>query len=164
VRLKRPHPASLDEVRISRLGEDALIEYVEPGFWTTHLRLGPEVQHMTDQEILARHNAVIEAQERLREQYEHVAIEIPPGRPQIERSAWAGGWIPRGDVLRCQIDDGGPDGEPVIQIDDHELSWEEFGHLLTTFAGWGMRIVVVPEDDTHLEPSIEVREPRKDER
>ena len=51
---------------------------------------------MTDPEILERHNAVIKTTERLREEYEHVAIEIPPGRPQIERSDWSGQWTPRG--------------------------------------------------------------------
>jgi hypothetical protein len=31
-------------------------------------------------------------------------------------------------------------------------------------AGWGMRIIFVPDDSTHEEPEIEVREPHKDER
>jgi len=38
--------------------------------------------------------------------------------------------VPRGDVLRCIIDDGGPKGEAVIHIDDQELSLREFGRLL----------------------------------
>lgn len=164
MRPKRPYRASLDQVRISRHGEEAVVEYAEPGVWTTHLKLGPEVQGMTDQEILDRHNDVLEAMERLREGYEHVAIEIPPGKPQIEHSDWTGHWTPRGGVLRCVIDDGGPGGEPVVHIDEHDLSWEEFGRLLTTYAGWGMRVTFVPEDDAHVEPRIEVREPRPDER
>ena len=163
MRLKRPPRASLDEVRISRHGDDAVIEYVEPGFWTTHLKLGPEVQRMTDEEILDRAQRGDRGDERLREQYEHVAVEIPLGRPQIERSGWSGQWTPRGDVLRCEIVDGGPGGEPIIHIDEHELSWEEFGRLLTTYAGWGMRVVFVPEGDTHLEPRVEVREPGRNE-
>jgi len=61
------------------------------------------------------------------------------------------------------VDDGGPGGEPVIHIDEHELSWEEFGRLLTTYAGWGMQIVIVPEDETEREPRVEVREPGPDE-
>jgi len=47
MRLKKPHVASVDEVRISRHSDEAVIAHVEPGFWTTHLRLGPEVQRMT---------------------------------------------------------------------------------------------------------------------
>lgn len=50
------------------------------------------------------------------------------------------------------------------RIDDHDLSWQEFGRLLTTHAGWGMRIILVPDDETHVTPSIEVREPREGER
>ena len=44
--------------------------------------------------------------------------------------------IPRGDVLRCIIDDAGPDGEVTIQIEDKELSLAEFGRLLRVHAGW----------------------------
>ena len=40
MRFKRPEVASLDQVRISRVEDVAVIEYVEPGFWTTHFRLG----------------------------------------------------------------------------------------------------------------------------
>ena len=114
---------------------------------------------MTDQEILDTFNDHLVTSARLRAEYEHIATEIPPGKPQIEYSALSDQWVPRGYVLRAVIDDGGPDNEPIIHIDDHELSWTAFGRLLTTFAGWGMRIVVVPDDETHLEPRIEVREP-----
>jgi hypothetical protein len=36
---------------------------------------------------------------------------------------------------------------------------EEFGTLLLTHGGWGMRIVFVPDDRLDEEPEIEVREP-----
>ena len=49
---------------------------------------------------------------------------------------------------------------PVIEIDDRELSWEEFGKLVVTYAGWGMRIAFVPEDEVHRLPRVEVREPK----
>ena len=48
-------------------------------------------------------------------------------------------------------------------IDDHELSLEEFGRLLTTHAGWGMRIEFVPEDEIHRRPTHAVREPHPDQ-
>lgn len=73
-------------------------------------------------------------------------------------------WTPRGDLLRCVISDGGPDNEPIIHIDDRDLSWTEFGRLLTTYAGWGIRVILEPEDETQIEPRVEVREPREDER
>ena len=53
--------------------------------------------------------------------------------------------MPRGDVLRCIIDDAGPNGEVTIHIDDQELSLAEFGRLLSVHGGWGMRIAFVPE-------------------
>lgn len=164
MRLKRPYVASLGDVRIDRHGDEAVIEYVEPDVWTTHLKLGPEVQQMTDQEILDRFNKLIEIQQRMRAEYEHVAIEIPPGKPQIEYFEKGDHWTPRGGVLRCVIGDGGPDNEPVVHIDEQDLAWEDFGRLLTTYAGWGMRVIFVPDDETHLKPRIEVREPRGDER
>ncbi len=39
--------------------------------------------------------------------------------------------------LRCLIDDTleHEASEPVIQIDEKELSWSEFGKLLCTYAG-----------------------------
>jgi hypothetical protein len=48
---------------------------------------------------------------------------------------------------------------PIVYIDDRELSWKEFGRLVTTYAGWGMRLIVVPDDELDEEPRIEVREP-----
>ena len=159
MRRRRPQVASLDEVKITRDGDDAIIEYADDKVWATHFKLGPAVHHMTDQEILDRWNECVLAQEQVAAEYEHIAVEIPPGKPQIEYFDKGSQWTTRGDVLRCVIDDGGPDGEPVIHLDDHELSWEEFGRLLVTHAGWGMRVVFVPDDELHETPRIEVREP-----
>jgi len=144
--MKKPYIATLDEVRISRQGENVIIQYIEPNVRTTYLTIGPEVQAMTDQEILERHNQLLRAQQQMASEYEHIAIEIPPGRPQIKYFEPGDQWTPRGDVLRCVIEDGGPDGEAVIYIDDHELSLKDFGRLLVTYAGWGMRIIFVPDD------------------
>lgn len=96
-------------------------------------------------------------------EYEHVAVEIPQGRPQIKYFRLGNQWSLHGDVLRCIISDGGPGGRAVVCIDDHELSLEEFGRLLTTYAGWGMRIVFVPDDRTDEEPEIEIRDPDDEE-
>jgi hypothetical protein len=64
--------------------------------------------------------------------------------------------LARDAVLRCLIDEN-PEGEPVIYIDDHALSLQEFGGLLGTYAGWGMRIVLVEEDNSDP-PFIETRD------
>jgi hypothetical protein len=47
----------------------------------------------------------------------------------------------------------------VVKIDERELQLEQFGKLLTTYAGWGMRIEFVPEDELHRRPVLEVRKP-----
>ena len=163
MRKKRPRVASADEVRITRDGEAALIEFADSSIASTHLTIGPDMAEMTDQEILACYNDCVRAQAHAAATYEHVNIEIPVGRPQIEYEARSRQWVPRGDVLRCVIEDD-ENREPVIHIDDQELSWQEFGRLLVTYAGWGMRIKFVPDDSTHEEPVTEVREPRKGER
>ncbi len=159
MRKKRPRTATLDEVRISKDGWDAVIEFLDPDVSTTHLTLGPDIQRMTDQEILDKFNQTVDAMKRMAAESDYVPIEIPVGRPQVEYSEVADQWTPRGDVLRCVIDDAGPDGEVTIDIDDREFSLAEFGRMLSTYAGWGMRITFVPDDALEIQPPVEVRQP-----
>ena len=162
------HVASPDEIRITREpdGETAVLEYAAGNIGATHFKIGPALKGMTDAEVLERFNETIAAMDGYRRGYKHVAIEVPLGQPQIEWSELASQWCARGDVLRCTIHDGGGDDgcEPVIEIDDKQLSWSEFGRMLTTFAGWGMRLVVAPDDRTHQKPTIRVRDPSKAQR
>jgi len=51
MRKKRPRVATPDEVRITRDGEDAIIEFIDENVATTHLKLGLEVHETADQEI-----------------------------------------------------------------------------------------------------------------
>ena len=64
-------------------------------------------------------------------------------------------------MLRCIIDDAGPEGEVTIHIDDQELSLREFGRLLRVHAGWGMRIALVPEEFVTENPTVKVRKPER---
>jgi len=163
-RKKRPRIARLDQARISRSGEEAIIEFLDPAVATTHLTIGPKVQEMTDEDILLLFNQVIAAQVRRRDELgEYVAVEIPVGSPQVEcHPGTVNGWSPRGGVLRCLIEDGGEDGSlPVIYVDDREFSWDEFGRMLCTYAGWGMRIVFVPDDELERTPKTAVKEPER---
>lgn len=162
------HVASPDEVRITREpdGETALIEYADESIGGTHYKLGPKLRTMTDAQVLQCFNEMIEAMEESRRTYKHVAVEVPIGQPQIEWFELGQQWTPRGGVLRCVIDDGGGDDgrEPVIEIDGKELTWAEFGRMLTTYSGWGMRVVFVPDDRVHEKPTIRVRDPDKAKR
>ena len=155
---KEQYIARLDEVTITREGDSAVIRYKEEGIMTTHLKLGPEIGSMSDGAILELFNDTLRAQAQLAAEYKHVAVEVPLGSPQIRYSARAYQWSPRGAVLRCLVEDD-ENGQLVVRIDDQELSLEEFGRMLTTYAGWGMRIEFVPEDQLHRRPALEVREP-----
>jgi hypothetical protein len=166
MRKKRPRMARLDQVRIARDGEDAIIEFRDPAIATTHLRIGRHVHQMTDEDVLLAFNRTIAAQLRNRDELgEYIAIEIPVGNPQVEQHpGTADRWVARGDVLRCCIEDGGgEDGSlPVIYVDDQQFTWADFGRMLCTYAGGGMRIVFVPDDELDQAPQIAVREPDPD--
>ena len=163
MRKKKPRIARPDQVTISRDAEDAIIEFHDSTLATTHLKIGPQVHHMTDEEILLVFNQVIAAQIRNRDELgEFVAVEVPVGSPQVEcHPDTVNQWVPRGNVLRCCVEDGGgEDGLlPRIYIDDREFTWDEFGKMLCVYAGWGMRIVFVSDDELEKAPKIEIREP-----
>jgi len=155
---KERYIASLDEVSIARDGDCAWISYVEEGIPQTRLQIGPEINRMSDKEILESHNECLRAEAKRVAEYKHVAVEVPLGSAQIEHHAQTDQWVPRGGVLRCLIHDHELD-QLVVEIDEQKLSLEQFGKLLTTYAGWGMRIEFVPEDEVHRRPAREVREP-----
>lgn len=160
MRMKRPVRAARDQVTITRAGTTAIIAHADPAISTTHLTIGPEIAAMTDDDILGLFNHVIAAQQQLAAEWDNTVTEIPEGEPQISYEQDCDQWVPRGDVLRCVIEDDG-DGKAVIHIDDHELSLRDFGRLLTTHAGWGMRIAFVPDDLITENPRLVIGQPRK---
>lgn len=161
MKLKRPHIAKLDEVTITRNGETSIIEYKEKGIWDTNLTIGPEIYSMSDEDILECHNDCIYAQLESIKNYKHIAVEIPSNKPQIKYFVPGGYWIACGDVLRCTI--GCNDDGTTVSIDDKEFNMDEFGKLLSTFEGWGMRITIVPEDEIHKIPTVEVKDPDEED-
>ena len=156
MRPRRPYIATLAEVTIGRSGESAVITYRDPAIRPVVFAIGPDIDQRSDAEILDRFTESLRAARAQTEGRRHVAVEIPRGHPQLEYFAPGGQWVPRGAVLRCLVDDG-PQGDPVIHIDDHVLSLQDFGGLLRTYAGWGMRIVFVEDDDAEP-PLIELRD------
>jgi hypothetical protein len=150
--------ALLNEVTIARNGDCARIEYKEEGIAVTQLHIGPEIAEMSDRKIIELHNECLRDDARLANKYKHVAVEVPLGSSQIEYVDRCDQWVPRGGVLRCLIQDD-ENGRLTVKIDEQELRLKQFGKLLTTYAGWGMRIEFVPEDEVHRRPVLEVREP-----
>jgi len=146
-----------DEVRITRDGDAAVMEYKEKSVPTTHLQIGIGIEAMTDEEIVELFNDTLRSEARLAAEFKDVVVEVPLGSPQIEYHSDCDQWTPRGRVLRCRIQD--QDRQAIVEIDDQELGIEEFGRLLTTYLGWGMRIEFVPEDEIHRRPALQVREP-----
>jgi hypothetical protein len=158
---RRPHTASPDELNITRDGDYVIIAYADDSVATTQFKLGRErIAAMTDDEIIALWNEHLEARDAAMASHEHIAVEVPPGRPQIAFFAPGNQWTPRGHVLRCLVlgSSGDPD-EPFVSVDDRDLTPSEFARIVGTFGGWGMRIVFVPDDEIHDEPVVEVREP-----
>jgi hypothetical protein len=159
---KSPYLASLDEVRITRDGKTAIVEYVEENIVSTHHTIGPKIRDMSDEDILDLHNQSIRVRGEAAAEYRNKPlVEIPLGNSQVEYHRDADQWVPRGDVLRCIVEEDTEEDcrLPAIVIDDQELTWEEFGRLMLIRAGWGMRIAFVEKDELHRMPKIEVREP-----
>ena len=161
MRLMRPRPASPEQARITREGETAVIEYADPSIQVVNLQVGPSLAAMPDAEVLELFNDMLEAQTEIEAGVDPTLTEIPPGVPQIEYSERSEQWVPRGQVLRCHIDHDVDEGT-IIQIDDMELGMAAFGRMLQVFAGFGMRIAFVDEEDVTAEPDIVVREPDDD--
>jgi hypothetical protein len=51
----------------------------------------------------------------------------------------------------------------VVRVDGRALRLKQFGKLLTSYEGWGMRIEFVPEQEVHRRPILEIREPKPGE-
>jgi hypothetical protein len=128
----------------------------------THIQIGPKIHEMTDREVIELHNACLKDDAKLAAKYKHVAFEVPLGSAQIKYFVRCDQWVPRGGVLRCLIQDD-EHGQLVVKIDEQELRLKQFGKLMTTYEGWGMRIEFVPESEVHRRPALEVQEPKAEE-
>jgi len=150
--------ARLPEVIVTRDGVFARIEYKEGNIAASLLKIGPEIREMSDSEIVELHNEALRDKARRASEYKQVAVEIPLGTAQIEYFPRCDQWVPRGTVLRCLIRDG-LHGQLLIRVDEQDLRLKQFGKLLSTYEGWGMRIEFVPQEEVHRRPVVEVREP-----
>ena len=160
MRPKRPPQVSVDQVRITREGCDAIIDHFDTSLSSVRVAIGPGIATMTDADIVETYNDILNAQSRLLQQWDKTVVEEPPVEKQIDYHENSEQWVPRGDLLRCTIDDGGPNEEVTIHVDDQELSLAEFGRLLSVHAGWGMRIAFVSEEFVTENPTIKIRKRR----
>lgn len=163
---KRPRVASPDEVKITRDGDYAVIEYADPTIATTSFKLGEErLASMTDADILAVWNDGIEATDEFIRTQHFPTIEIPVGKPQVKYEKRSDQWVPRGHVLRCIVVNDSPKDmqDDFVSVDDRDFTVAEFVRMVGTFGGWGMRIEFVFDEEVHERPEIEVREPGPEE-
>lgn len=166
-KLRRPHVASPDEVKITRNGDTAIFEYADPRVVTTHFIMEPgKLATMSDAELLAYWNEHVAAtDEFIRSQKPFTLTEIPVGKPQVEYHERSDQWVPRGHVVRTVITSDAaiePDlDELFVSIDERDFTLREFFKMVGTFGGWGMRIAFVPDDEIHEKPKIKVREPKE---
>ncbi|CAL7961454.1 conserved hypothetical protein [Gammaproteobacteria bacterium] len=161
MRPQRPYVVEPDEVVVTRDGEMAIIEYKKENFGTTHLTIDPEIHNMSDEDIICCYNGCLYAQDELKRNDKYIATEIPVGKPQTEYSNTYCHWTMRGNILRCAI--SWKDNETTVLIDDKEFTMKQFGEMLSAYDGWGMRIIMVPEDEIHQTPPIMVKDPEEDE-
>ena len=163
---KRPYVASADQIRITREGEYAIIEYADEAVATTHLTMGADkLAAMSDEELLNFWNELVQNNDEFRKEVKYVATEIPLGKPQVRYFELGDQWTPRGHVLRCEIlSDAAITprlDEPFVSIDGRDFTLAEFMTMIGTFGGWGMRIEFVPADEMHVRPKLRVKEPKE---
>jgi hypothetical protein len=63
--VSRPTRATIDQLRITREGNDAVIDYADAGIAGTRVTIGPDIATMTDREIIDVFNGILAAQKRL---------------------------------------------------------------------------------------------------
>lgn len=154
MRKKKLKVAFAKEVKISRDGRYAHVEFIDPAYMSRRIDIGPEVESMTDDEILRLHNEMVISEKRMIAN--STVQEMIEGEPQITYDKKYQQWQPTSDVLRCAISSGKSHDELMIWIDDQELSWQEFGRMLSSYMGWGMRIMLLHQEQLNDPPKVEI--------
>ena len=154
---KKRYIARMDQVTITRRGSEAVIEYKEFGVPGTHLDFEGGLEGVTDEEILESFNENVREEQSGVANYKHIAFETPIGSPQLRLDPKTKKVAVHGHVLRCVITEDDA-GQLVIQIDDRRLKLAEFGGVLTSLIGWGVRMEIVPTNAIDRRPELQVRE------
>ena len=110
MRPKKPTHVLIDQVRIAREGNDVIIDHADANLSGARIT---GIATMTDAEIVEMYNQILDSQWALLEAWDKTVVEEPPGERQIDYHENSDQWVPCGDVLRCIIDDGGPNGDVI---------------------------------------------------
>ena len=151
----KPRVASSNEVTITRDGKYALIEFADGETPGTNLGIGSQIDYMTDADILELYNECVRSQLELAAKWR--PVEILEGNPQVKFDRRYGAWTTQGHVLRCTVGADHENREVAIEIDGRTLSLSEFGKMIQSYEGWGMRIVFCGEDQLSDPPQPELR-------
>ena len=95
MRPKKPTHVLIDQVRITREGNDAIIDHADANLSGARIT---GIATMTDAEIVEMYNQILDSQWALLEAWDKTVVEEPPGEKQIDYHEESGQWVPRGDV------------------------------------------------------------------
>src|SRR5208283_4695138 len=90
MRPKKPTHVLIDQVRITREGNDAIIEHADPNLSGARIA---GIATMTDADIVEMYNGILDSQWALLETWDKTVVEEPPGEKQkstIMRTAISG--------------------------------------------------------------------------
>lgn len=90
MRLKKPTHVLIDQVQITRDGNDAIIDHADPKLSRARIT---GIATMTDAEIVEMYNQILDSQWTLLEAWDKTVDEEPPGeesRSNITRTATSG--------------------------------------------------------------------------
>jgi hypothetical protein len=93
MRLKKPTRVSIEQVRITRDGNNAMVDHADADISGAHLAIGPEIAAMTDAKIVDLYNDILESQHRLPAEWDKTVIEddvlgcLKDAIPNLNRSA-----------------------------------------------------------------------------
>jgi len=89
---KRPSHVLLDQVRITREENDAIIDHADANLSGARLVIGPGAASMSDAEIVEMYNEILASQWALLQKWDKTVVEEPLGEKEIDyhEKAWAG--------------------------------------------------------------------------
>ena len=159
MRPKKPTHVLIDQVRITREGNDAIIDHADPNLSGARIT---GIATMTDAEIVEMHNAILDSQWTLLEAWDKtVKSKNRWGRSKSTITKIAINGCRAATCSDASSTTAGPREKSPSVSTTRNCRSAEFGRLLRVHAGWGMRIAFVPEEFISENPKVEVRKPKR---